>query len=201
MNTLNGTYKIGEPSDYSSIYGYQKRRFPVIDAASGNQVGYVKEEPVLNGDGTESTRMVYTRNISRPTNAKRFYASPEALVEAFGGKIYRTVVELPTLVVEAEGDTGGKSRSPSPSSAPRTRPPKSPPPKPRKPSSWKRRPLARLSAWRRSRRRTPRSPRPPSPRRTSESFRNTSDVCNQLQINARNVNLLASTRSEPKWIG
>ena len=45
-------------------------------------------------------------------NAKRFYASPEALVEAFGGKIYRTVVEAPSLVVEAEAETIGKSRSP-----------------------------------------------------------------------------------------
>ena len=89
MSTMNGKFKIGEPETYGSIYGYQKRRFPVIDE-NGSTVGHAKEEIVLDGKGDEVSKSFYTRNLPRPHGAKRFYASPEAMVEAFGGKIDRT---------------------------------------------------------------------------------------------------------------
>ena len=88
-NTLTGKFKIGEPITYGSIYGYQKRRFPVINDG-GQVIGHAKEEIVLDGKGDEVSKSFYTRNLPRPHGAKRFYASPEDMVVAFGGKIDRT---------------------------------------------------------------------------------------------------------------
>ena len=89
MATLSGKYTIGDPIEYTSIYGYAKRMFPVRQG--DEKIGNVKEETVLNGDGSEASKSFYTRNIVRPRGAKRFYASVEDLIIAFGGQIDRVV--------------------------------------------------------------------------------------------------------------
>ena len=87
--TLNGKFKIGEPNEYESVYGYQKQRFPVLNE-QGGEVGAIKEELVMDGAGNVVAKMYYTRNLTRPHGAKRFYDSPQALILAFGGTIDRT---------------------------------------------------------------------------------------------------------------
>ena len=89
MGTLNGKYSVGEPIEYASIYGYGKRRFPVLNQA-GEAIGCVKEELLLNGEGQEVGKLYYSRNIMRPHGAKRFYDSVESLVLAYGGSMDRT---------------------------------------------------------------------------------------------------------------
>ena len=87
---LNGKYTITKPgAEYTSMYGYQKNRLAVV-GESGDTVGYIKEEIVLDEAGDEASRIYYTRNGWRPSGAKRFFASPEALVIAYGGQIDRT---------------------------------------------------------------------------------------------------------------
>ena len=84
-------YVIGEPVNYSSIYGYPKRRFPVHRADElGNKqdsysVGEIKEEPMLDENGQLWGRCFYTKSL-RPSGKYRFYPSPEALIVACGGK-------------------------------------------------------------------------------------------------------------------
>ena len=88
-------YVIGEPVNYSSIYGYPKRRFPVHRADElGNKqdsssVGEIKEEPMLDENGQLWGRCFYTKTLGRPTGKYRFYPSPEALIVACGGKATR----------------------------------------------------------------------------------------------------------------
>jgi hypothetical protein len=96
--TLNGKFKIGEPNEYESVYGYQKQRFPVLNE-QGSEVGAIKEELVMDGAGNVVAKMYYTRNLTRPHGAKRFYDSPQALILAFGGTIDRTVA-LPLVKVK-----------------------------------------------------------------------------------------------------
>ena len=96
MGTLSGKFKVGEPQQYGSIYGYQKFKFPVFKTEDPiSAAGYVKEELILNGKGETVGKTYYTRSFSRPNGAKRFYDSPELLVEAFGGTIDRTVPKPP----------------------------------------------------------------------------------------------------------
>jgi hypothetical protein len=85
-------YALGEPEEYRSIYGYQKRRFQVYPTdAEGNRnggsVGKIKEEPLLDENGKLWGRCFYSRDLSRPCGKYRFYPSPEALIAAFGGKV------------------------------------------------------------------------------------------------------------------
>jgi hypothetical protein len=87
--TLSGKYTIGEPIEYISIYGYPKRRFPILTENSSEVVGHVKEELVLDGEKNEIGKVFYTRNLTRPYGQKRFYESVEALILAFGGEIAR----------------------------------------------------------------------------------------------------------------
>jgi hypothetical protein len=85
-------YVIGEPYNYTSIYGYPKRRFPVHRADElGNKldsysVGEIKEEPMLDENGQLWGRCFYTKSL-RPSGKYRFYPSPEALIVACGGKV------------------------------------------------------------------------------------------------------------------
>jgi hypothetical protein len=80
-------YTVGEPIPYVSIYGYDKRRLPILRADDGTVVGHAKEEIVKGEDGQEVSRTFYTRDINRNPGMLRFYASPEALIVGFGGKV------------------------------------------------------------------------------------------------------------------
>jgi hypothetical protein len=88
MGTLNGKYSVGEPQEYGSIYGYQKLRFPIYNE-NGTEVGHVKEELILDGEGKLVGKTYYTRSLSRPQGKHRFFDSPQSLVVAFGGEINR----------------------------------------------------------------------------------------------------------------
>ena len=107
MLDKNRQYRVGEPIHYTSIYGYPKRRFRIEDVATGSVVGTAKEEIVPGVNGKESTRVFYTRDISRNPPMLRFYDSPEALIVAFGGQLR----------------IAGPSRRPPPSAPPRSRSP------------------------------------------------------------------------------
>jgi len=104
-------YVIGEPVNYSSIYGYPKRRFPVHRADElGNKqdsysVGEIKEEPMLDENGQLWGRCVYTKNLGRGHGKYRFYPSPEALIVACGGK----VVAKPAAEHPIKGDVQAKA--------------------------------------------------------------------------------------------
>ena len=93
MLDKNRQYRVGEPIHYTSIYGYPKRRFRIEDVATGSVVGTAKEEIVPGVNGKESTRVFYTRDISRNPPMLRFYDSPEALIVAFGGQLERKTVK------------------------------------------------------------------------------------------------------------
>ena len=95
MLDKNRQYRVGEPILYTSIYGYPKRRFRIEDVATGSVVGTAKEEIVPGVNGKESTRVFYTRDISRNPPMLRFYDSPEALIVAFGGQLERKAVKKP----------------------------------------------------------------------------------------------------------
>jgi hypothetical protein len=95
MLDKNRQYRVGEPIHYTSIYGYPKRRFRIVDVATGSTVGTAKEEIVPGVNGKESTRVFYTRDISRNPPMLRFYDSPEALIVAFGGQLERKAVKKP----------------------------------------------------------------------------------------------------------
>jgi hypothetical protein len=92
MLDKNRQYRVGEPIHYTSIYGYPKRRFRIEDVAAGSVVGTAKEEIVPGVNGKESTRVFYTRDISRNPPMLRFYDSPEALIVAFGGQLVPKIV-------------------------------------------------------------------------------------------------------------
>ncbi len=94
MLDKNRQYRVGEPIHYTSIYGYPKRRFR-IETKDGHVVGHAKEEIVPGVNGKESTRVFYTRDISRNSPMLRFYDSPEALIVAFGGQLERKAVKKP----------------------------------------------------------------------------------------------------------
>ena len=85
-------YVIGEPINYTSIYGYPKRRFPVFRANENGEkqneysIGEIKEEPMLDENGQLWGRCFYTKSL-RPSGKYRFYPSPEALIVACGGKV------------------------------------------------------------------------------------------------------------------
>lgn len=85
-------YVIGPPINYTSIYGYPKRRFEVYQAdEQGNKIaaypiGEIKEEPMLDENGDLWGRCFYTKNLGREHGKYRFYPSPEALIVACGGR-------------------------------------------------------------------------------------------------------------------
>jgi hypothetical protein len=85
-------YVIGPPINYTSIYGYPKRRFEVYqadekgDKIAAYPVGEIKEEPMLDENGDLSGRCFYTKNLGREHGKYRFYPSPEALIVACGGR-------------------------------------------------------------------------------------------------------------------
>lgn len=84
-------YRVGkEATQYTSIYGYQKRRYPVFDVTDPDNelfVGDIKQEIVKNTAGELCEPVYYTRDFERPNEGLRFFNSPEALILAFGGQI------------------------------------------------------------------------------------------------------------------
>ena len=72
-------YVIGPPINYTSIYGYPKRRFEVFQAdEQGNKTasypaGEIKEEPMLDENGELWGRCFYTKNLGREHGKYRFY--------------------------------------------------------------------------------------------------------------------------------
>jgi hypothetical protein len=81
------TYKIGAPVDYGSIYGYKKKKYPVIGTESEQTIGFVKEEAVVGQNGKGVGLVYYTRDLYRKCGQLRFYESPQAVIVAFGGQI------------------------------------------------------------------------------------------------------------------
>ena len=87
-------YTIGEAENYTSIYGYAKRRFPVYECdEQGNKlpsaygVATIKEEPLLDENGQLWGRCFYTKSGILGGGKYRFYPSCEALIAAAGGKV------------------------------------------------------------------------------------------------------------------
>ena len=76
------------PIEYTSIYGYPKRRFMVRDMTSGQDIGCVKEEKVIAEDGSVSCVMFYERNGWKGRAQQRFYQTAIALIIAMGGKVW-----------------------------------------------------------------------------------------------------------------
>ena len=81
-------YRLGDPVDYTSMYGYAKRRFPVyaMNDDGESSVGSIKEEKIINENGDVEDVMFYERNGWKKSGQQRFYTSCEALVIACGGK-------------------------------------------------------------------------------------------------------------------
>jgi hypothetical protein len=93
------TYYVGEPITYGSIYGYQKRRFPIYQtgqlASTSSPVGSVKEEKIIGVNGDTVGVMFYERNGWKKHGQQRFYHSIHALLEAVGGKLVDASVAAP----------------------------------------------------------------------------------------------------------
>lgn len=80
----NAVYVGAKEEQYRSIYGYQKFRFPVKDAVTGQTIGWIKQEVVPGLDGEPDTECYYEKNGWRQQGFPRFYQSPEALLEYVG---------------------------------------------------------------------------------------------------------------------
>ena len=80
-------YRLGETVQYGSIYGYRKNRLMLLDAATGDNVGWIKDEVVPGLPGQPDVTCYYEKNGWRPSGKLRFYQSPEAMVLALGGTI------------------------------------------------------------------------------------------------------------------
>jgi len=80
-------YRVGDVKDYTSIYGYPKKMYPIIDVESDETVGHVKEEALVDADGERAVLMYYERNGWRKHGQLRFYTSIEACVKACGGTL------------------------------------------------------------------------------------------------------------------
>jgi hypothetical protein len=106
-----------KPVHYTSIYGYPKDRIPVFkqsDAKQASPIGFIKEEIVRDGDGGEVSRTYYERNGWREHGQPRFFASPEALVLRFGGKLARkTGLKKPRATAAPKAARGGKKAGPA----------------------------------------------------------------------------------------
>lgn len=92
VNTSEKTaYYVGDPQDYRSMYGYKKRWYAVHAVKPGQtagsadaKVGCIKEEAIADENGDVVTVVFYTKDFVRPSGMIRFFASPEALLIAFG---------------------------------------------------------------------------------------------------------------------
>ena len=106
-------YRLGEPIDYTSCYGYPKVRFQIVRVSDGSVVGHAKQELVPGDDGAVWTKVYYTRDIGRNYGMLRFYASPEALIRGFGGKVSEWLgdkdVDVSALKNEPKSDPAGES--------------------------------------------------------------------------------------------
>jgi hypothetical protein len=61
-------YTVGEPIPYDSIYGYDKRRFPILRADDGAVVGHAGEE-IVKGVNGKRRAALFTRAASRACRA------------------------------------------------------------------------------------------------------------------------------------
>ena len=86
------TYRIGEPENYTSMYGYPKRRFTIYEVIDGHValgatcIGFVKEEKVIDEAGGVDHFMFYERNGWKTSGQQRFYTTVEALLRACGAE-------------------------------------------------------------------------------------------------------------------
>ncbi len=90
------------PKNYTSIYGYPKLGFHVYRSSDTNKsspVGFIKQEPQLDESGKVAGFTYYTRTSWRNPGQPRFFASPEALLKAYGGTLARKtgLVKKPRL--------------------------------------------------------------------------------------------------------
>ena len=95
-------YRLGETVQYRSIYGYRKNRVALLDAATGDNVGWIKEEVVPGLPGQPDITCHYEKNGWRPSGKLRFYQSPEAMVLALGGTIDASRLTPPEPAAELE---------------------------------------------------------------------------------------------------
>lgn len=111
-------YKIGEPVEYDSIYGYKKLRVPVyaVDTTNGTLgscVGWIKQEPMADEHGKLVGFTYYTKESWRNQGQLRFYPSPEALLAAYLMPVYAGEVIDPNAtssdVQDNEPDMGAEA--------------------------------------------------------------------------------------------
>jgi hypothetical protein len=104
-----------EPKEYVSMYGYSKRGFYVYlasDTEFDNAIGFIKEERVIGVDGKTVGLAYYTRTGGwRNNGQERFFASPEALIIAFGGKLQPALVAKPRKKAVAKKAAAPKKRA------------------------------------------------------------------------------------------
>ena len=87
----NITYVVGQPETYTSMYGYQKIKYPVREEGKTSVVGWIKEEKLLAPNGYVIGNVYYTKQDWRKHGQTRFFNTPEDLIENFGGKVGRVV--------------------------------------------------------------------------------------------------------------
>ena len=95
-------YRLGETVQYGSIYGYRKNRVALLDAATGDNIGWIKEEVVPGLPGQPDVTCYYEKNGWRPSGKLRFYQSLEAMVLALGGTIDASRLTPPEPAAELE---------------------------------------------------------------------------------------------------
>jgi hypothetical protein len=90
-NSRETCYYVGDAINYTSMYGYPKRRYKVFQLDPGEQynplahwVGEIKEERIADESGDCITTVFYEKNGWRRQGLIRFFASCEALLIACG---------------------------------------------------------------------------------------------------------------------
>lgn len=96
-------------STYTSIYGYKKNRIEVTKHVGesdeeGIHAGSIKQEPVVGANGVVTGYVYYERNGWKKHGQLRFYATPDALLEAMGFALKKsTDAFFTSLIPGADG--------------------------------------------------------------------------------------------------
>lgn len=109
---------LGQPEQYTSIYGYAKLKIPVHEielqtGKPGGCVGHIKQEPMVDEHGTLVGFAYYTKAAWRDKGQLRFYPTPEALLAAYDMPLYKGVMfdDETAMADEAETATAASASS------------------------------------------------------------------------------------------